>query len=37
LVLVQIDPIVAIVGIVVLAGWRAKDVVKLVRALFRVS
>jgi len=29
----DINPLVAIVGIVVIAGWRSKDVVKLVRAL----
>jgi hypothetical protein len=33
---VTVDPLVAIVGIVVLASWHPKYVVKLVRALLRL-
>ena len=32
---IDVNPIVAIVGIVVVAGWRSKDVIRLVRELVR--
>ncbi len=32
---IDVNPIVAIVGIVVVAGWRSNDVIRLVRELVR--